>query len=92
MPVTVWPVDWKSRRTLPTHEHAAAARIRENPRGELLVFGPEPEDALGLDRGGSLTASEDEVPPLATYSKGAWYRAVVTDANGEVVDEIGVTS
>lgn len=92
MPVTVWPVDLKSRRTLPTHEHTAAAHIRANHRGELMVFGPEPADALGLDRGGPLTAVEDEAPPLAIYSKGAWYRAVATDANGEVVDEIGVSS
>jgi hypothetical protein len=79
MPVTVWPVDPKSRRTLPIHQHSDAARVRKNPRGDLLVLGPTPVDAA-------------EVPPLATYSEGSWYRAVATDAAGQVVDEVGVVT
>jgi len=89
MPVTVWPVDPVSRRTLPTHEHAAGGRVREF-RGELMVLGVQPPDVL--DQGGPLTAPEAEGPPLATYSRGAWFRAVVTDADGQVVDEVGVVA
>lgn len=91
MPVTVWPVDPASRRTLPTHEHTAGACVRV-VRGELVVLGTEPADLL--DQGRPLTVLEPEVegPPLATYSKGAWFRAVVTDTDGQVVDEVGVTA
>ncbi|HEX3826714.1 MAG TPA: hypothetical protein VHV82_05510 [Sporichthyaceae bacterium] len=89
MPVTVWPVDPVSRRTLPTHEHAAGGGVREF-RGELAVLGAPPADVL--DQAGPLTAPEAEAPPLATYGKGAWFRAVVTDADGQVVDEVGVVA